>query len=310
MVASLIGALALLVVVLIVAVYMNNQPAPGKGPVSSPSASKATPETGPKVEAPLEKKIEGEKLDAKCLKDSVVITVKSVRVGYAKFDKSKTTAINVATRYLVLTLEIENTNQARKLDYESWNVAASAIGQPAMIDNQKPHNKYRFRQFPPGTVEGQLEKEPLMAGTGKKPLLDVLLFEEPVKAPDTIINIELPTQAFGEPGTVDLNIPITRIAIDKVDEELEKQAKAAAAAAAHEAATKAPAGKKPDKASPKSPEKAAPKKVKRPPPPADDDEPPVVRKPRKQANPDDPLPLDLDNAKGLPVGKGFGPEDH
>ena len=182
-----------------------------------------------------EKPITSAKLEATCCKDAVVVSVKAAKVGYAKFDKSKNPAIkDVAARYLILTLQIENTNQERKLEYSSWNISASALGRPVMTDSHD--NSYRFRQFPPGTVEGQLEKESLMAGN--KPLQDVFLFEEPVRARDTILHIELPTQALGESGMVDLNIPIARITIEKEDPEIERHAKAAAAAAAREAATK------------------------------------------------------------------------
>jgi hypothetical protein len=311
MVISLIGALAVVVALLIAYLVMNKQPAfVPKSATETASKDKATAEKEGKPEVVSKKVISGEQTEVKCCKDTVFVRVKAADAGYANFDESKGAAVkDVTARYLKVKLEIQNISQDKKLNYESWNVAASALGRPTMIDNHD--NTYKFRQFPPGTIAGpplQLESETLMPG--KTPLQDVLLFEEPVlTAKDTIVQIELPTQAFGEPGTIDLNIPVARITVEPENPELVKKAKAAAIAAAREAAAKTPAGKKPDKPAPKSPEKAVPKRPRTLPPPADDDAP-VVHKPKKPAHPDDPLPLDLDNTKGLPVPKEFGPDDH
>ena len=115
--------------------------------------------------------------------------------------------------YLVVTLELENTDATRKVDYVGWGGGIYGNRGTLLVDDSG--EPYPVKLFAGGVVEGQQHNISLYAG---QPIRDVLVFQRP---PDTTkyLRLSLPGEAVDIEGVVRFEIPGDMIAKATAKEE-------------------------------------------------------------------------------------------
>lgn len=113
---------------------------------------------------------------------------------------------------LLLTLEIRSNVQDRSLQYTSWSVGGRDFETLKLTDNlSRPYLPKFKKAFVGYTLDGQLKKATIAAGEA---IEDVLAFQQPRLEPKVkFLRLELPAVAFGEKGTVRIEIPVSMIKV-------------------------------------------------------------------------------------------------
>ncbi len=111
---------------------------------------------------------------------------------------------------LLITVEVENLSESRKLDFSGWTRGGIARS-IRLTDNFD--NVYRARPVGRARVAGQGEPLSIYPGRSRR---EVLAFEPPIKKVE-FLRIELPASAIGQSGAMRLKIPAAMI-VERAEE--------------------------------------------------------------------------------------------
>ncbi len=131
----------------------------------------------------------------------VRVRVVSVQVDKPRILRNTGRSATPPEDFLIVTIELINTDPAKKMVHAGWGGRTGAIPGVSLVDNHG--NPYKARTFPGGTIEGQQSNVSLYAD---EPLSDRLVFERPVPAA-TYLRLTLPAAAFRQDGALRFQIP-------------------------------------------------------------------------------------------------------
>ncbi len=139
-------------------------------------------------------------------KDTATAGPVSVRVVSAEVAKPQLTraagrAASPPEDYLIVTLELANTDPAKKVVHSGWGGRAAASHGVSLVDNHG--NRYKARTFTGAAIDGQQSNTALYAD---EPVRDVLVFERPVEAAK-YLRLTLPAAALEHSGMLRFQIP-------------------------------------------------------------------------------------------------------
>lgn len=145
----------------------------------------------------------------------VEVRVVSAEVGKPKIHRGDGRYATPTEEYLIVELELTNTDPAKKLVHKGWGGRSGAVAGVALVDNHG--NPYKPKAFSGGTIEGQQSEASLYPD---EPLSDVLVFERPVPAA-SYLRLTLPASVFGQTGSLRFQIPKPMIGAESGDQVAE-----------------------------------------------------------------------------------------
>lgn len=135
------------------------------------------------------------------------VEIASARVGLPRLIRASGRAAKPKSALLLITVELENTDRARTLEYVSWNGPAALASGTSLQDNLG--NPCYPKTFSGAKLPGQFRRASIRPGES---IEDVLLFENPLgTAGLKFLRLQLPASALGEPGTLRFEIPVAMI---------------------------------------------------------------------------------------------------
>jgi hypothetical protein len=220
---SLLGVLAILVVVLLAITSVGRYRAAGSSEADSrggkakpadgaqpdkggppgakrpPAVAKGAP--GPPGAAPTIAWIDASREAWKC--GDVTVKVPSVTIATATVLDATKRVSDTQDEFLLIRVELSNQSSTRKIEYSSWGVRGQ---EPQLVDDLK--NKYALQKAPGGGIfEGQVRSKSIYP---EKSLEDMLVFERPVGRAK-FLRLQLPATAFEGQGTGYLEIPMSMV---------------------------------------------------------------------------------------------------
>ena len=221
---SLLGVLAILVVVLLAISSVERFRAAGSSEADStsgkakptegerqpdkggqpgakrpPAVAKGVP--GPPGAAPTASWIDASREPWKC--GDVTVKVPSVTIATATLLDAAKRVSDTQDEFLLIRVELTNQSSTRKIEYSSWGVRGQ---EPQLVDDLK--NKYALQKAPGGGIfEGQVRSKSIYP---EKSLEDLLVFERPVGRAK-FLRLQLPATAFEGQGTGSIEIPMSMV---------------------------------------------------------------------------------------------------
>ncbi|MDY0168349.1 MAG: DUF4339 domain-containing protein [Thermoguttaceae bacterium] len=168
-----------------------------------------------RTEGPADAGADGQRwLDAS--KDSakagaVNVRVVSVQIGKPRLKSATGQSKLPKEDLLIVTLELTNTDPAKKVVHSGWAGRAAAAHEVSLVDNHG--NPYKSKSFTGAMIDGQQSDTSLYAD---EPVLDVLVFERPVDAAKHL-RLTLPASAVNHEGMLRFEIPKNMIGAEPAD---------------------------------------------------------------------------------------------
>lgn len=185
----------------------SSEAAPSKTEKTSKSTGEK-PEPAKEVEKPAAKEDEPKwtSSDKALVLGGVRVSIESVRIGKLTIQGLSDRTTETDKTYLLVTVNISNQNDSKKIDYRSWGSRRSIFDQGGLKDNfGNAYNRITFAiTRPVGAVDGS---ESIYPG---KSIQDVLVFEVPV-AKMKHLDLELPGANIGGKTPVRFRIDAAKV---------------------------------------------------------------------------------------------------
>lgn len=165
---------------------------------------------GPDAAADGQRWLDASKDSAKA--GAVNVRVVSVQIGKPRLKSATGQSKLPKEDLLIVTLELTNTDPAKKVVHSGWAGRAAAAHEVSLVDNHG--NPYKSKSFTGAMIDGQQSDTSLYAD---EPVLDVLVFERPVDAAKHL-RLTLPASAVDHEGMLRFEIPKNMIGAEPSEE--------------------------------------------------------------------------------------------
>ncbi len=135
----------------------------------------------------------------------VSVKVVSARVGRPRMVKSTGRGARPKSAALVVKLELQNTNDTKKLEHKSWGDRNVGVSLTDNFDNK--YAQKTKKSYGGALVDGQDDSGSIYPG---KSVVDAVIFEPPIDKAQ-FLRLELPAVSFGASGRLSFKIPVSMI---------------------------------------------------------------------------------------------------